>query len=151
MAKYHFDTDDKTRKRMSQVHTKSGIDEVVLAKALWKRGVRYQKNYDDLPGKPDIAITKYKIAVFVDGEFWHGKDWPDSKKYLHRNRDYWIKKIEQNIAHDLQINQKLKKMGWTVLRYWSRDVVKNPDYYAELICWQIRGVQEDKTEQHHSI
>lgn len=124
MVKYHFDSDSETRKRMSKVSSKGGKVERVLEKELWKRGIRYRKNYSKLIGKPDIAITKYKIAVFVDGEFWHGKNWPDSKKYLHKNRDYWIKKISYNIDHDKKVNQELTKQGWLVLRFWSRDVVK---------------------------
>lgn len=143
-SKYKFDTDDKTRKRMSKVHSKNGKDEQILEKLLWHNGIRYRKNFKNLPGKPDIAITKYKLAIFIDGEFWHGYNWPDSKKYLHRNRDYWIKKIEYNRKHDEEVNQKLEEAGWKVLRFWSRKVLKNPDYYYELIVWHLkdRGFEE---------
>lgn len=139
---YKFKSDPKTRKRMSKVHSKNGKDEQILAKKLWREGIRYRKNYKLLPGKPDIAITKYKIAVFIDGEFWHGYNWPDSKKYLHRNRDYGIKKIEYNIDHDQKVDDELKKMGWTVLRFWSRKVLKNPDYYCEIILWHCRDNED---------
>lgn len=138
-GRYKFKSDKRTRARMSRVHSKGGKDESILAKMLWHRGVRYRKNYKKLPGKPDIAITKHKVAVFIDGEFWHGYKWPESKKYLHRNRDYWIKKIEYNRKHDAKVNQQLQKMGWTVLRYWSKKVLKNPDYYCELILWHLRS------------
>ena len=137
--KYKFKTDLKTRKRMSKVHSKNGKDETILAKKLWHEGIRYRKNDGKLPGKPDIAITKYKIAVFIDGEFWHGYNWPNSKKYLHRNRDYWIKKIEYNRRHDLQVNRQLEQMGWKVLRFWSKKVLKYPDYYSELIVWYCQS------------
>ena len=124
---------------MSKVHSKNGKDEQILAKMLWHKGMRYRKNVKKLPGKPDIVIYKYKIAIFVDGEFWHGYNQPDSKKYLHHNRDYWIKKIEYNIAHDKEVNEKLEKDGWTVLRFWSRELLKNPDYYCELVLWHCRS------------
>ena len=102
--KYKFNTDSKTSKRMAKVHSNSGKDEIILAKKLWHKGIRYRKNYKLLPGKPDIAITKYKVAVFVDGEFWHGYNWPESKKYLHRNKDYWIRIV--NIIYKLIKNLK---------------------------------------------
>ncbi|MCD5443094.1 very short patch repair endonuclease [Lactobacillus delbrueckii subsp. lactis] len=118
---------------MSKVHSTEGKDEVIIRKILWKNGIHYRKNYKDLPGKPDIALTKYKVAVFIDGEFWHGYDWENYKKHIKRNRDYWIPKIERNMKRDQEVNAKLKEMGWTVLRFWSKQVLKNPEYYAELI------------------
>lgn len=130
---YEFKTDTRTSKRMSKVHSTEGKDEVIIRKILWKNGIHYRKNYKDLPGKPDIALTKYKVAVFIDGEFWHGYDWENYKKHIKRNRDYWIPKIERNMKRDQEVNAKLKEMGWTVLRFWSKQVLKNPEYYAELI------------------
>lgn len=130
---YEFKTDTRTSKRMSKVHSTEGKDEVIIRKILWKNGIHYRKNYKDLPGKPDIALAKYKVAVFIDGEFWHGYDWENYKKHIKRNRDYWIPKIERNMKRDQEVNAKLKEMGWTVLRFWSKQVLKNPEYYAELI------------------
>lgn len=83
---------------MANVHLKAGKAETVLAKELWKRGIRYRKNYKQLPGSPDIAILRHYVAVFVDGEFWHGKDWEHRKSQLKANREYWIEKIEENKA-----------------------------------------------------
>ena len=77
-----------------------------------------------LPGSPDIAITKYKVAVFVDGEFWHGYKWSDRKNKLKANREYWIEKIEENIARDRRNDEKLKELGWTVLHFWEKEVLK---------------------------
>lgn len=79
---------------MGHVKLKRGRAETLLAKELWHLGYRYRLNYKSLPGSPDIALMRYKIAVFVDGEFWHGKDWEVRKKRLQRNREYWIEKIE---------------------------------------------------------
>lgn len=93
-----LETTPEISKRMANVSLKGGKAEEAMAKALWAKGIRYRKNYRKLPGSPDIAITKYKVAVFVDGEFWHGEDWENRKGRLKSNRDYWIEKIEENIA-----------------------------------------------------
>jgi len=82
-----------------------------VANALWHEGIRYRKNFKKLPGSPDIAITKYKIAIFVDGEFWRGEDWENRKEKLKFNREYWIEKIEENIARDKRNDILLKEQG----------------------------------------
>ena len=105
----------------------------MLAKALWHHGVRYRLNYKSLPGSPDIAITTYKIAVFVDGEFWHGFDWDNRKEKLKSNRDYWIAKIEENINRDKRNNAALEHMGWVVLHFWEKDVLKHLDDCVETV------------------
>ena len=96
-----------------------------MRKALWHEGIRYRKNLKTLPGKPDIAITKYKIAIFCDGELWHGKDWKTRKESIKTNRDYWIPKIERNIARDNENERKLQCMGWVIMRFWGKDITKN--------------------------
>lgn len=131
-------TDTATSKRMSHVHLKGGKAEQKLCKALWKKGFRYRKNYRKLPGSPDIAITKQKIAIFVDGEFWHGYDWKNRKQRLKRNRDYWIKKIEENIARDKRDNILLRQQGWVVLHFWEKEVLKDTDYCVELVCYYAK-------------
>lgn len=85
---------------MAKVKLKGGNAEVLLAKALWNKGYRYRKNYRKLPGSPDIAIRKHNIAVFIDGEFWHGYDWANKKEKIGRNKSFWDEKIEENIARD---------------------------------------------------
>lgn len=112
---------------MSKIRSTGGKAETLLAKRIWHEGYRYFRNYKKLPGKPDIAITKYKIAIFVDGEFWHGYDWDNQKlKRIHTNRDYWIPKIEKNMAKDKQVNEELRNMGWIVIRFWEKhEVLKN--------------------------
>ena len=141
--KYKFDTTPEKSRQMSKVHSKNGKDELVLRKLLWHYGVRYRANYKALPGKPDIAITKYKIAVFVDGEFWHGYEWEKHKPRIKRNRDYWIQKIQRNINRDSAQNQELHNMGWTVLRFWYHDVTRNPDYVIQTILYYVRCMEED--------
>lgn len=139
-----YDTNSATRKRMSNVHLKRGKTENKLALALWHQGIRYRRNYKELPGSPDIAITKYKIAIFIDGEFWHGQDWDNRKKRLKRNRDYWIKKIEENMARDKRDDALLQEVGWLPLHFWDKTVLKNLDYCVELIQYQIRYRKEEE-------
>lgn len=111
--------------RMGNVSLKGGSSERELAKSLWGAGVRYRKNYKRLPGSPDIAITKYKVAVFVDGEFWHGENWEERKTKLKSNREYWIEKIEENIARDKRNDRLLEEMGWVPIHFWEKDVKKH--------------------------
>lgn len=122
-----LDTDEKTSKRMANVKLKKGDAETMLANKLWHRGYRYRLNYKELPGSPDVAITKYNIAVFIDGEFWHGFDWENKKKKIGRNKAYWIEKIEENIARDKRNDKELTAMGWIPMHFWSKEVIKDAD------------------------
>lgn len=119
----------KQRKKcMSHIHSKDTKIEMKLRKALWHKGYRYRKNYKELPGKPDIVFTKQKIVIFCDSEFFHGKDWEES---LHnqilrgRNAEFWEKKILRNMERDIEVNRELEAMGWTVLRFWGKEIEKN--------------------------
>lgn len=132
-----YDSTPETRKRMSRVRLKRGIAETLLAKSLWHSGIRYRCNYKKLPGSPDIAITKYHIAIFIDGEFWHGKDWEKRKQRLKSNREYWIEKIEENMARDQRNDCELRSMGWYVVRFWEKDVKHNVDKCASVIIQLI--------------
>lgn len=128
-----LETTPAISKRMSRVHLKRGPTERALAKALWHRGIRYRLNYKKLPGSPDIAITSKKIAIFIDGEFWHGKDWEVRKNKLKSNREYWIEKIEENIARDKRNDSLLIQSGWTVIHFWEKEVKKDIDQCVEKI------------------
>lgn len=120
-------------KRMSKVKTKKSKPETILAKALWHKGYRYRVNYKKLIGTPDIVLTKYNIAIFVDGEFWHGKDFESFKSKAHNNKSYWIEKITENIAHDAEVTKHLQQEGWIVLRFWSNDVLHHVDSCVKII------------------
>ena len=117
-------TKEQRHKNMSHIRSKNTSIEVMLRKELRKRGYGYRKNYEELPGKPDIVLTKYKIAIFCDGEFFHGKDWSTQKERIQQgnNPEYWISKIERNIARDEEINKELLHLGWSVLRFWGNDI-----------------------------
>ncbi len=121
-----YDSTPEIRQRMSKINLKNGKAENMLGKLLWHSGVRYRKNFRGLPGSPDIAITKNKVAVFVDGEFWHGQNWEERKLQLKANRDYWIEKIEENISRDKRNNDDLRCLGWQVIRFWEKEVLKDP-------------------------
>lgn len=128
-------TPEQRRKNMQHIKSKDTSIEIALRKALWKKGYRYRKNFKGLSGKPDIAITKYKIAIFCDGEFFHGKDWEVKKPKLmnSKNSDYWISKIERNMERDHENEQKLLFMGWTVIRFWGKEILKNTDDCIKVI------------------
>ena len=110
---------------MSRIKSKNTSIEVTLRRALWREGIRYRKNYKKLPGTPDIAITKHQIAVFCDGEFWHGKDWAKCKPRLITNREFWVGKIERNMSRDRQNEWELGRLGWTVIRFWGMEIKKD--------------------------
>lgn len=122
-----YDSTPEIRKRMSKVRLKNGKAETILAKHLWHEGYRYRRNYKRLPGSPDITITRYHIAVFVDGEFWHGENWEERKAKLKHNREYWIEKIEENMARDKRVDDNLIEMGWIPVHFWEKQVLKNTD------------------------
>lgn len=126
-------TTPEISKRMSNVKLKRNKVEMKLAKALWHRGYRYRLNYKQLPGSPDIALTKYNIAIFVDGEFWHGKDFEIKKSKLKNNKDYWIMKIEENLHRDAKNDKLLNEMGWISIHFWSKDIERNLSYCLNVI------------------
>jgi DNA mismatch endonuclease (patch repair protein) len=124
-SKHGFETTLERSKLMSRIRGTNTKPEIALRKALWALGFRYRLNVKKLPGKPDIVIRKYKLAIFVDGEFWHGYQWKTKKPKIKSNTDYWIKKIEGNIARDKLNNRKLKDEGFTVLRFWEHAIRKD--------------------------
>lgn len=136
------------RKKCMQSNKSIGTKpELVLAKAMWALGLRYRKNSGSIFGKPDFSFKKYKVAVFVDGEFWHGKDWEQRKAEIKGNREFWIAKIERNIRRDMEVTGRLKAEGWTVLRFWSNDVVKNAGCHAEKVKEIIQARRIDLQKQ----
>ena len=128
-------TKEQRKKNMQNIKAKDTKIEIILRKALWKKGYRYRKNYNKLPGKPDIVLPKYKIAIFCDGEFFHGKDWNVLKKKLKNsnNSEFWINKISRNRERDDEINKRLFFEGWTVIRFWGEDIKKHTDECVKTI------------------
>lgn len=128
-------TKEQRRKAMQRIRSKDTKIEIILRKALWKKGYRYRKNYKKLPGSPDIVLTKYKICIFCDGEFFHGKDWEVLRPRLAKgsNPDYWLPKIERNMERDRENDQKLLLMGWTVIHFWGKDIQKKPEECIQVV------------------
>lgn len=119
-----FYTSRKRSRIMSKIRAKNSKPELILRKALWARNVRFRLHDKSLPGTPDIVIKKYKLAIFVDGEFWHGFDWKNIRNRIKTNRLFWIPKIERNMQKDENVNRALRNMGYTVFRFWTRDIAK---------------------------
>ena len=128
-------TKEQRKKNMQHIKEKDTKIEIILRKALWKKGYRYRKNYNKLLGKPDIVLPKYNIVIFCDGEFFHGKDWELLKNKLKKsnNGEFWIKKISRNRERDDEINKRLSFEGWTVLRFWGEDIKKHTDECVKII------------------
>ena len=128
-------TKEQRHINMKNIKNRDTGIELTLRKALWKKGYRYRKNDKRLPGKPDIVLTKYKIAIFCDSEFFHGKDWEVLKPQLERgkNADFWIEKISKNQQRDEEVNQQLQYLGWTVIRFWGKDITKHTDECLQTI------------------
>jgi len=120
---------------MRRNKAKDTVPEVLLRKALWNRGIRYRLHVSDLPGKPDIVFPREHIVIFVDGDFWHGRNWVElKKKLLHRaNSEYWIAKIQYNRTRDQEQRQALEEQGWTVIRFWETDVTQHIEEVVETV------------------
>ena len=125
--RFHGEVSEKSHKNMSRIKGKDTSIELALRKALWANGIRYRKNYKALPGRPDITLTKYKIAIFCDSEFFHGKDWEQLKTKLEsgKNPDYWTQKIQRNIERDIAIDKELMALGWSPVHFWGKDIQSN--------------------------
>jgi len=118
-------TPEQRRRNMQAVKNKDSKIEVVLRRALFRKGYRYRKNYTKVFGKPDIVFTKDKIVVFCDSEFWHGYDWENRKADFKSRRDFWIPKIERNMERDNEVNRQLESEGYLVLRFWGKQIKKD--------------------------
>ena len=136
-------TPEQRRKNMQAIKSSDTTIELLLRKALWAKGIRYRKNYKGLIGKPDIAITKYKIAVFCDSDYWHGYDWENRNKRIKSTRDFWIPKIERNMKRDKEVSAALEEQGWTVLRFWEWQIRRETDQCVNII---LNAVYTKKNE-----
>jgi DNA mismatch endonuclease, patch repair protein len=109
--------------------------ELLLRSELWRRGLRFTKNRADLPGKPDIVFLSARVAVFCDGDFWHGRNWRLLSSQLQKraNPDYWRQKIRSNRERDKRITASLTRLGWRVIRLWENDIHANPENAAVVV------------------
>ena len=131
-------THEQRHKNMQAVKNKDSQIEKILRRELWRRGLHYRKNSNKVFGHPDIVFIGKKVAVFCDSEFWHGYNWEERKKDIKSNQEFWIAKIEKNMIRDVEVNERLEAYGWTVLRFWGKDIKKNAVQCADVIETTIR-------------
>lgn len=123
---------------MARVKNKDSRAEIDLRRHLHKLGVRYRLHAHDVAGRPDIANRRWRLAVFVDGDFWHGNSW--RLRGLNRLEDqfpnraeFWTKKIRRNIERDREVTAALEQAGWRVVRIWESDVLADPERWAKYV------------------
>lgn len=126
-------TQEQIHFNMQQIKCKDSQIELLLRKALWKKGYRYRTNVKSVYGCPDIAFIGKKIAIFCDSEFWHGYDWERRKGDFKVRQEFWIPKIERNMARDKEVTEKLEADGWIVLRFWGKEIKSNLSNCVEKI------------------
>ena len=127
-----------THKIMSSIHSTDTRPELLLRRALWSKGYRYRVHYKGLPGKPDVVFTKAKVAVFCDGDFWHGHNWAlrgmaSLEEELSSYTEFWKEKILRNIQRDTNVTEQLRNEGWTVIRLWESDIKKDLSHCVDII------------------
>ena len=132
-------TPEQRRKNMQAIKNRDSEIELLLRKELWHRGLRYQKNSKKVFGHPDIVFLGKKVAVFVDSEFWHGYDWETRKHDFKSHQEFWIPKIERNMQRDIEVNTTLQSEGWTVLRFWGKEIKNNLNGCADSIERAVRN------------
>jgi len=134
---------------MAAVKSRDTTPEIALRKALFAMGLRYRLGGSSqgsaLPGKPDILFLSARVAVFVDGDYWHGNQWKlRGHKSLEEqlagvsNRSYWLTKIKRNMERDRRVNANLKKAGWKVVRIWESAIMKSPERVAAKVAQVVR-------------
>ena len=133
-------TPAQRKKNMQHIRSKDTKAEILLRKALWRKGLRYRKNVKVLPGKPDIVFTKHKIVIFVDGDFWHARGHEKNPgEQIDTNKNYWIDKLKRNVARDRYVNELLLEQGWLVLRFWESDIKRDLDNCVSEIMKYIKS------------
>jgi len=130
-------TKEQISQNMSANKSKDTLPELALRKALYRKGLRYYKNYPGLVGHPDIFFKKAKICVFVDGDFWHGHFFDKQKGQIKTHRSYWIPKIQNNILRDQKETLELESLGYTVIRVWEDEIKKDLPRITDIIYQQV--------------
>ncbi|MDT7828993.1 very short patch repair endonuclease [Pricia sp. S334] len=136
-----FYTTPKRSKIMSKIRGRNTKPELAFRKALYASGYRYRIDYKKLIGKPDILLKKYKTAIFIDGEYWHGHNWSERKPKVKTNREFWIAKIERNMQRDREVNEELRRLGYTVFRFWESEIKKELETCLREVIDHLKSVQ----------
>ena len=138
-------TPETTHKIMSAVKSKDTRPELALRRELWRRNLRYRKNYDGLPGKPDIVFPRARLVVFCDGDFWHGHNWAIRKnssledELRHYSKE-WAEKIKRNVRRDERVNKELEVLGWRVIRIWESDIKADVKRCGDIVEYVYRNI-----------
>ena len=133
-----FYTTPERSKIMSKIRGKNTKPELAFRKALYAAGYRYRIDYKKLIGKPDIVLKKYKTVIFIDGEYWHGRNWEERKPKIKTNREFWVAKFERNIQRDKEVNAELERLGYTVFRFWESEVKKELEFCIEKVIQHLK-------------
>lgn len=135
-----FYTTEERSSIMSKIKGKNTKPELLFRKKLWEKGIRYRVSDKSIPGKPDISNKSKKLAIFIDGEFWHGHNWAVKKHAIKSNRDFWLPKIERNIQRDREVNLLLKEKGYRVFRFWAADIKKQMHSCINEVCSYVSSM-----------
>ena len=146
-----FMTPEQRKRNMQHIPSKDTRAELLLRKALWHKGLRYHKNVKCLPGKPDIVLTKHKITIFVDGDFWHARGhFERPGEQIGTNKEFWCKKLTANAERDRFVNDALLEQGWLVLRFWESDVKKNLEKCVDEVLKYIYGDNRNRFSENQN-
>jgi DNA mismatch endonuclease (patch repair protein) len=133
-----------TSRMMSKVKSKNTKAELLVRQRLHARGFRYRVHYNKVYGRPDIVFTRQRIAIFIDGDFWHGNSWrlrglSSLAEQFPNRTDWWVAKLERTMRRDAEVTRTLEADGWTVLRIWESDIEKNADLAVEFIIEELEN------------
>jgi DNA mismatch endonuclease, patch repair protein len=138
---------------MSAIRSIGNRTEVALRSAVHRRGLRFRKYRGDLPGRPDFVFPKERVAVFVDGDFWHARlvreQGPESiyTRIKTATLPYWVEKLQRNVRRDDEVNEQLRALGWTVMRYWESEIKRNVDATAAHISKTVQTARKRLSRQ----
>jgi len=127
---------------MAKIRGKDTKAELLLRRGLWAKGIRFRIHVKNMPGRPDIVSNKYRLAIFVDGAFWHGYQWHKKKNRIKANPLFWIPKIERNMQRDRANQKMLEGAGYTVMRFWDHEVIKDLGKCVNQVSLYIESAKE---------
>lgn len=142
-----FYTTKQRSKTMAKIRGSNSKPELMLRKALWKENIRYRIHRKNLPGRPDLVIEKYQLAIFIDGDFWHGYKWQQRKPKT--NQQFWIPKIERNMQRDRFVNQALQSLGYVVMRFWEHEIKRNLGASVNQIKLYIEAAKKGRIPENY--
>jgi len=142
-----FYTTKQRSKTMAKIKGSNSKPELLLRKTLWKENIRFRIHCKDLPGKPDIVIGKYKLVIFIDGDFWHGYEWQQRKPKT--NQKFWMPKIERNMQRDRFVNTSLQALGYTVMRFWEHEIKQNLQLCVNQVKLYIEAAKRGRIPENY--